>query len=252
MKLSIVVLTYNQCDITLRLFQSLKGFMASCDNTEIILIDNGSSDKTVERIRELYSSWNNRLTIIANQSNRGVAAGRNQGLRIARGKYLMLLDNDTMVTSGAILQLIGYLDSHHRCGLVSPALVSPDGHHQANAKPFPGIVQKIRHLLRLPESASEQAHSKSEHPFYLIGACQLFRRELLDQIGFLDENIFFGPEDADFCMRVRAAGFTVDYLQSVSIIHDWQRTSHKSPFSRTSLLHTKALLYFYCKHKRIL
>lgn len=251
MKLSIVVLTHNQCEITGRLFQSLNGFMSSCNNAEIILVDNGSSDNTSEELMPFKHRWNGRLSIIVNKKNRGVAGGRNQGLRIAHGEYVMLLDNDTIVTSDAIWNLIAYLDNHPQCGLVSPALISPDGHFQANAKPFPGILQKIRHLLRLPESKTAKIDSISEHPFYLIGACQLFRRELLDIIGYLDEKIFFGPEDADFCMRIREAGYTVDYLPSVSIIHDWQRTSHKSPFSKTSRLHIKALLYFYYKHKRI-
>jgi len=83
---------------------------------------------------------------------------------------------------------------------------------------------------------------------YLIGACQVIRRELFDRVGLLDERIFYGPEDIDFCLRVRRAGWGIQWLHSVRIIHHEQRTTKRNPFSRISLRHYLALVYFFRKH----
>jgi hypothetical protein len=108
----------------------------------------------------------------------------------------------------------------------------------------------LRHLRHAAPSAEEMEVNNSLHPFYVMGACQMFRKTLLGTIGYLDDKIFYGPEDADFCMRIRQAGYTVDLQTSISIIHDAQRATRRSPFSRLSLLHIKALIYFYIKHRR--
>jgi hypothetical protein len=248
MELSIVVLTCNQRDYTLGLLRSIDNFMQHHD-AEFILIDNASTDNTIADVRRLASAWTEKLRIIINAQNRGVAAARNQGLKVAQGDKILILDNDTTVTTEAIEQLIAYLDRNEKCGIVAPALYSPAGERQQNGKPFPSIGLKIRHIFHLPDTASEREATHAEHPFYVIGACQMFRRSLLAEIGLLDERIFYGPEDADFCMRIAATGQKIDLCNKIAVIHDWQRATRKSPFSKLSWLHFKALMYFYFKHR---
>lgn len=252
MKLSIIVLTCNQKSFTLRLLETLAPWLAANPDSELIVVDNGSSDSTLEAIRRMETLPRKNLTLIYNEKNLGVAGGRNVGLRRASGKYILILDNDTEVTSEAIDYLIGHLESHKQCGLCAPALISPDGMIQESAKPFPSPLIKLAHLLKLSHATrSEKEAMKSSHPFYVIGACQMFRGDILKSIGLLDDNIFYGPEDADWCMRIREAGYSIDYLPEASIIHKWQRATNRSPFSRLSRLHFKALVYFYFKHRRI-
>ncbi len=250
--LSIIVLTCNQRDLTLRLLKSLSAYMTGHPDTELLLIDNGSSDGTIEAIHDTGFTWTSQTTIIRNARNIGVAAGRNIGLRNAKGQFVMLLDNDTMVTATAIEHLVGHMQNSATTGLAAPALISVTGTLQDSAKPYPGMLLKARHLCGLNPSANERAAMNSPHPTYVIGACQIFRKKTLEVVGLLDENIFYGPEDADFCIRIKESGLTIDYLKHISITHDWQRATSRKPFSALALKHFFGLMYFYKKHRRIL
>ncbi|MDE6543307.1 MAG: glycosyltransferase family 2 protein [Muribaculaceae bacterium] len=246
MKVSIIILTCNQCRTTLECLASLGQLP---DDIEIILVDNGSSDSTISEVSRLYP----RVIIVPLQENIGVARGRNAGILHARGRYIMLLDNDTLPTAGAVMSLAAYLDAHPTCALVAPRLVDSAGHTQRSFRPFPGITEKISSLLRLtpdivpPDTIPDAPFS----PFYVIGAAQLIRRSVFDQIGLLDENIFYGPEDADLCTRIRRSGLgEIIFLPSVVIVHHWQRAS-RSPFSPLWRRHLVSLLHFYRKHRRL-
>ena len=88
-------------------------------------------------------------------------------------------------------------------------------------------------------------------PVYVIGACQMFWRKVVDTVGMLDEHIFYGPEDADWCIRIKLAGWKTHCLNNHTIMHDYRRSTRRSPFSKLGRMHMKALLYFYWKHKRL-
>lgn len=250
-RFSIVILTCNQRDVTLRLLASLENYLDTHTDTEVIIVDNGSTDATSEALDTYKSCYGDRFSLIVNPENKGVAAGRNIGLARARGEVIMLLDNDTIVNAEALDRLRDYIVANKTCGLVAPRLVAPDGSVQASAKPFPGLGIKVLHTLAPGrESRSEQQALTHLHPFYVIGACQVFRADTLRHVGSLDENIFYGPEDADFCMRVRQLGLTIDYLKEITIVHDWQKATRRRPFSSLWRKHFCSLLYFYRKHRR--
>lgn len=259
MNVSIIVLTCNQREYTLALVRSLIPWLHDNPGSELIIIDNGSTDGTRSAVADLLGSLASQLQYFYNERNLGVAGGRNIGLRNARKDYILILDNDTVVTPEALDALRDHLSANPRCGLCGPALISPEGNIQASAKPFPGLGIKLRHVLSPLSFGLIESETDSEKgamqpggtPLYLIGACQMFRREIIDRIGLLDERIFYGPEDADWCIRIAAEGFTIDYLPTIRIIHHWQRATTRNPFSRLSRLHARALLYFYRKHHRI-
>lgn len=252
MNLSIVILTCNQAALTLRCLDSLSPYMEGHGDAEVVLVDNGSADGTLACVAGQRYTWGDRLHTRHLDTNRGVAAGRNVGLRMATGDVLMILDNDTIVTVDAVDSLVGYVSAHPEVGVAAPRLVSPTGKVQDSAKPFPGLPVKIRNVLGSRSLSGTPVPSRTFEPYYVIGACQVFRRDVFERVGLLDEKIFYGPEDADFCARVRREGYKIVYLPSVSVVHDWQRATTRRVLSPLGRRHIRGLLYFYVKHRRFL
>ena len=248
MRLSVIILTCNQREYTRRCLASL-GTLLERDDTEVIVIDNASNDGTATMIGSEFPH----VEVIINSGNRGVAPARNQGLQRATGKYVMLLDNDTIASAEAIDCLAAYLDNHSDVGLVASRLVDGDGVTQDSAKSYPGLLVKARNVLGLKSSKSTfpQDEDGAIEPEYVIGACQMMRREVIEQIGLLDEAIFYGPEDADWCLRVKQAGWKIHCLYNYTIMHDYRRSTKTRPLSPLGRKHIKALLYFYWKTKRL-
>ena len=246
-RLSIIVITYNGLGFLTRCLASLHDFIADT-SCEIIIIDNHSTDGTLEFLRENYPQ----LQLIVNNENRGVAAARNQGIRAAKGEKLLLLDNDTEATTTAINAMSQHLDTHPDVGLCSCRLVDKEGIPQDSCKPYPGLIIKLRNVLGIGNKTKYEPNEEGIiEPLYVIGACQMFSHEVVDKVGLLDEHIFYGPEDADWCLRIKKEGWRIHCLNNHTIIHDYRRSKKKRPFSKLGRLHIKALIYFYWKHKRL-
>ncbi len=246
-RLSIIIITYNGLGFLTRCLDSLRTFVddPSC---EVIIIDNYSTDGTLQFLRSNYPN----LQLILNSENRGVAAARNQGIAVAKGEKLLILDNDTEANDEAINAMSNYLDAHADVGLCSCRLVDRQGEPQDSCKPYPGLMIKMRNVLGIDNKTRYVADADGVvEPVYVIGACQMFWRKVVDKIGLLDEHIFYGPEDADWCMRIKQAGWRVHCLNNYTIVHDYRRTTKQRPFSELGRQHIKALLYFYWKHKRL-
>ena len=247
MRLSVIIITYNGLGFLKRCLASLHDFIydPSC---EVIIIDNYSTDGTLDFLRDNYPQ----LKLILNSENRGVAAARNQGLAIAKGEKLLILDNDTEATTAAINAMSEYLDAHPDVGLCSCRLVDKQGEQQDSCKPYPGLMLKVRNVLGIGNKMRYTPNDEGIiEPVYVIGACQMFGRKVIDKVGMLDENIFYGPEDADWCIRIRQAGWRIHCLNNFTIIHDYRRSTKRRPFSKLGRMHIKALIYFYWKHKRL-
>ena len=247
-KLSIIILTYDHLDDTRRCLSSLEPVMERGD-TEVIIVDNASTDGTPQYIAQTYPL----IHLTVNPVNRGVAAARNQGIAQATAPTLLILDNDTIATTRAIDGMMAYLESHPQVGLCACRLTDVEGNVQRSFRPFPSLKGKLLSVLGL-RSAAEKFRADDEgaiEPYYVIGACQMIRREALDQVGQLDEAIFYGPEDADLCHRLRQSGWQVKYLPQYSIIHNYYRRTRRQPLSRLGLHHIGGLLHFYRKWHRI-
>lgn len=249
MRLSIILISWN----SLPLLRSCLGSLAETMKripSEVIWVDNGSSDGAAEYVHTHYPD----VHTILLPENKGVAYARNKGISAAKGEYILLLDDDTEASLQAIATLMSHMDTHPNTGIAGCALRSPEGVLQDSFKPYPGLICKVRNVLRSKLCGSQRLTplpSDILHPTYVIGACQMIRRSVFDRVGLLDEAIFYGPEDADLCIRASRAGWTIDFIPDVCITHHWRRITSRSLTSPASRIHIKALIYFWQKHRRL-
>lgn len=247
MQLSIIIISWNSLPHLKACLSSL-AYLRGKSDTEIIWVDNGSKDGALKYVKENYPQ----IQTLVLPQNRGVAYARNRGIEKASGKYILLLDDDTVANQNAIYGMTAYMNFHPETGICGCRLTNTRNEVQKSDKTFPGVGVKCRNLW----NSFSRRKRKNKIPFaeyepeYLIGACQMIRREVFEATGLLDENIFYGPEDADFCLRARNNGFSIIYLPQFSIIHHWKRVTNRNIFSRLALSHIRALFYFYRKHNR--
>ena len=263
-QLSVVIITWNAERDVKQCLDSVMEATASRP-IEIIVVDNGSTDNT----RAILDSYGEQINLVLLRDNNGVAVARNIGMAKANGEYICILDVDTIVNKCAVNDMVEYLADNPECGICTCRLQSESGDIQDNCRRMPYPKHKVRNLLlaktcqsmftkRFNDKIKKQNESQfyrqelqGKEPFeseYVIGACQMFRKTLLDEVGFLDEKIFYGPEDADFCLRTYKKGYKIVCLPEYYIVHHYNRISNKKIFSRMAYVHLKGLLYFYYKH----
>lgn len=216
---------------------------------EVIVVVNGDDDGTVGAVRARFPQ----VRLIVNARNRGVGPARNQGMAVARAPFVILLDADTTVTPGSLTGLVDALRRTPEAAVIGPRLVSPSGERQGTARDFPTLLTKLRRRLpaRFAQGLPGDAVPDGDRPVvvgYVIGACQAIRRTALDQVGPLDEAIFYGPEDVDLCLRMWKAGWNVVWDPRFTIVHHEQRLTRRRLLSMLTVRHAIALAYFFLKH----
>lgn len=256
MKLSFVILTWNS---EKTIGEALSGISASCAAEDIgyetFIVDNGSSDGTVGIIRDRMSSMPIDLTIL--DKNYGTTGPRNMALRKATGDIVCVLDSDAVIREGSIRDLAHLLDSDPSIGIIAPKLVFPDGATQESIRRFPSVIGKFSKIPGIVlKLRYRDIDAYPDFPFddireidYAISACWFFRRALLDEAGYLDERIFYAPEDVDFCLRVWKAGKKILYYPPFTVMHYIQRITHKQFFGKIARSHLMGLCYYFLKHR---
>lgn len=256
--LSFVILTWNSEKY---IWNCLSSLLSKCDSEglqyEIFLVDNGSKDRTLQLVDDFRRRNNPPLKTFLLNKNNGTTRSRNIALKKVATDYLCVLDSDTEIVSGSISKILLRLGESRDIGIIAPRLVLPDGQVQNSVKKFPSLWQKLAKIPGALFKFSGRNHDFYEgfpfqSPTYVdtaISACWFFRRELLSDIGYLDERIFYAPEDLDFCMRAWKKGKRVLYEPSLTIMHNTQQISHKKPLSRIAIMHLWGLLYYYRKHR---
>lgn len=193
---------------------------------EVIVVDNASDDGTPEMVRRDFPS----VVLLQPVSNDGFAAGNNLGLRRAQGRAVLLLNPDTELLPDALPALWGALQATLDIGVVGPRLVYPDGGTQSSRRRFPtlasALVESTLMGEALPHHPAKRAYEMTDTPDnaphdadWLVGACLLIRREVLDAVGLLDANLFLYGEEPEFCKRVRRAGWRVRYTPEAVVRH---------------------------------
>jgi len=255
-RLSVVIITWNSERHIGRCLSTLRTDLERSHlRHEIIVIDNGSSDSTLQRLAELgYST----VTVVPLGSNTGTTFSRNIGLRMAAGEYICVLDSDIEFTQPNTLQrLIDDLDHTPGCGIIAPRLTYGSGTHQKSCDRFPTLFTKLKRLFFLKSLERQEGRQSCDRAEkmevdYAISAFWLFRRILTDRIGLLDEHIFYAPEDVDYCARCWLGGLSVVYDPNVVAVHNAQEISRKRLFSKAALDHILGLLYYYRKYRCLL
>jgi GT2 family glycosyltransferase/2-polyprenyl-3-methyl-5-hydroxy-6-metoxy-1,4-benzoquinol methylase/tetratricopeptide (TPR) repeat protein len=233
---SIILVTFNELPYTKICLDSLR--LRTDEPYELIVVDNGSTDGTVDYLRAQSD-----IRLIENKENRGFPAAVNQGLSVAKGEQLLLLNNDTILTTGWLRRMLDVLDSDPQIGLVGPTSNNVGSEQQ--------IPVDYRHLNDLDGfawtrhaqlvAANEPLIQETDR---LIGFCLLFRRSVLDAVGLLDERFGIGCfEDDDFCRRARAAGFSAMIAKSSFIHHFGSVTFQASGADLRKILRDNQKLY---------
>jgi len=252
--ISIVIISWKMKDLLQSCLQSIYKFTKEV-KFEIIMIDNNSQDGTSEMIQSEFPE----IILIKNKENRGVAPARNQGMAVAKGKYVLILDADVELIENTILKLYEFMESNPCCGVVGSKLVSTNRQLQFSCKRFPNLLsfifRRLEHFDSIKNSKTLRYHTMQDWDHkeikevdYLIGACQFIRGEVIKKIGMYDDKIFYGPEDIDFCLRIWKAGWKVMYSPHTQIVHHEQRITKKNIFSSISLKHFIGILYIYRKY----
>ena len=254
MKLSIIIVSWNVGEDLLRCLESIKE-NRPCEGFETIVIDNGSTDGTVEAVRKSFPE----VVIIANDENRGFAAANNQGIVQSKGEYVLLLNPDTIVHSGAMDTLIGFMDSHPDIGVCGPKLLNEDGSTQRSVRRLPTFravlyrhtIFKLTGLFRGQYNKwmmKDFAYDCQKEVFQLMGAALLIRRLVIDQVGLMDENFFMYYEEVDLCYRIKQTGWHIVFNPEAEITHLGGRSAEQIP-ARKRVMMLKSMFIFFRKHR---
>lgn len=211
---SIIVLAWNQLEYTRECVESV---LACTEGPfELILVDNGSSDGTLDYFRTVAGA-----TVVANPTNLGFAAGNNRGIEVATGEYVIILNNDTLVTETWLDGLIACAEEDPTIGIVGPVSNSVSGPQQVDGASY----ESFQDLQAYARAFREQHRGRRLPLDRIVGFCMLIRREVIEKIGVLDERFGLGNfEDDDYCLRTRQAGFRLMVAQDVFIHHFGSRT----------------------------
>jgi N-acetylglucosaminyl-diphospho-decaprenol L-rhamnosyltransferase len=243
-----IVVTYNGLPWIERCLESLDGY-------ETILVDHGSTDGTLELVRERFPQ----ATLIE-QENLGLGAGFNRGIRAAPdGDYYLLINSDAWVVGDAVERLARFAAEHPRAAVVGPRLLNPDGSLQRSVRGFPTLWRLATEYLFLrklaPRSRAFNAfyaggfeHDRVREVDFLMAACLLVRREASEEVGLFDERYFMFSEEVDWCYRFRKAGWSVVFVPDAEVVHVGG-ASWKKEFDPMFREQVRGHLRFLAEHK---
>lgn len=244
--LSIIIVSYNTCGLLRDCLRSLPAGIRTC-RYESFVVDNASRDGSAEMVEQEFPN----ARLIRNPLNGGFAQANNLALKEATGRYLLLLNSDTIVHDGAFEALLAFMDEHPQAGYCGPKLLNGDGTHQPSAGRFPTVFSTAFSMLGLRRRFPRSRHTLDLHelhgedePFragWVTGAALLVRREAYAQVGPLDDGYFMYFEETDWCRRMAAAGWEGWYVPDARITHFGGRSvEHESdirPFSGDHPVH---------------
>ena len=220
---------------------------------EITVVDNASSDDSVEMLTTKYFG---ELTLIANSANIGFGKAHNQALRQSDSRYFMIINPDSKFTNpNTLSKIIEYMDSNAEIGMLGPKILNTDGSLQYSARRFPSMIagmfrntwlDKLFPSNKFVKSylMSDWSHEEISNVDWLSGAALVVRKEMVNKIGMLDERFFMYCEDIDWCKRAHDAGWKVVYYPSVSVLHRIGAASDKDPYNAIRRHHKSMLQYF--------
>ncbi len=208
--LSIIIVNYNTKKLTLDCIKSIQKF-APKFNYEIIVVDNASLNKLTPQ----------KFKLIQNSNNLGFSKANNQGIRMALGKYILLLNSDIVVQKGALDALVNFAEITPDAGVIGSRLLNPDLTIQPSVFNFPTVTNAVVHYWFNKKILGKYAPEENNPTQVdaVVGAAFLITPKALKKVGLLNEKYFMYFEDIDYCRKVRSVGMKVYYLPSSEIIH---------------------------------
>ncbi|HEX5133434.1 MAG TPA: glycosyltransferase [Candidatus Krumholzibacteria bacterium] len=253
MQTSVIIVTYNSSRVIGACLDSLAA-EAAAGVLEVIVVDNASSDGTADMLVREYP-W---VTVHAGRENLGYSKGVNIGIRRARGRFLYILNPDTVVRRGSVQKLIDFMNRTPDAGIVGPRLVFHDGTVQLSCRRF--YTFQVLLLRRTPlgklfpnaravrdHLMLDFDHDSTRRVDWLIGAAMLVRREAVESVGMMDERFFLYFEDVDWCYRMTQKGLNVYYVAEAVVEHGYQRASAQAVMNRSFVAHLVSLFRYYEK-----
>jgi len=262
--LSIIIINWNTKDLVKQCLETIKDKdnrldlslkkLDSADSesapTEIIIVDNGSNDNSVPYLKEQAKKIVG-LKLILNKDNLGFAKANNQGIKKARGEYILLLNSDTIIPEAAISQTLFWLANHPEAAACGCKLLNKDKTDQESYGTFPDLLTTFIMLFLEKFFGSKRVRASGDEikrVDWLMGAFVMTRKWVFENIGDLDENIFMYMEEIEWFYRLSKAGLSAYFYPNAKIIHlggGSSKTGRTDPIINIY----KGLIYFYKKHK---
>lgn len=249
-KISAIVLSFNSARHIDRCLEHLNRALDELGGAhEIFVIENGSSDGSVELVRAWTQRRPDRMRPIFSPVNLGTTVSRNRGLALAEGDYVLVMDSDAFIDAVTLRALRERLQADAGIGMAVPRLLYGDGRFQLSTDEFPTLWRKLQRLLRLRQiERNHRPPAVAQDVEYAISACWLMPKAVVDRVGPLDERIFYSPEDVDYCARIGLAGYRIVYDPTVSAVHDAQELSRSRKLNGFFSRHLGGLMYFFGKY----
>lgn len=252
MDISVITVTWNSKDLIGKQIASVKKGVKN-SSIEQIIIDNGSSDGTVEYINKHHAD----VIVIANTENKGFGGANTQGVNIATGEFLLFLNPDMQVEPGSLDIMLEWMKRHQNIGIASPKLVDEHGNFNWDASPrrFPKLWEQLALILKIPHvfpSIMNHYHmkdldiNKEQEVDTVRGAFVLMRREIVDQLGWAwDPRYFFWYEDVDICREVKRLGYKVMYTPMITCVdYVGQSIKKRTTLWKQKQFTSSMLIYF--------
>jgi N-acetylglucosaminyl-diphospho-decaprenol L-rhamnosyltransferase len=251
---SVIVVSWNTRDLMMDCLASLPAALGTLQ-ADVWVVDNASSDDTVAAIREHYPA----VQLIANERNVGFAAGANRGIGASTGRYVLLLNSDTLPQPGSIEQMVQFSDGRPQAAVVGPMLVHPDGSFQGSFADFPSLWNEFlsisglgRRLFFRDYPGYGPSHARvARRVDYVPGAAMLVGRAAFERVGLLDEGYFMYSDDTDFCLRIARAGGEVWFTPDARVVHHQGQSTHQVSFAMLQAVHRSKVRFFRKHHGRL-
>jgi len=254
MDVSIIIVNYDTRAFLKRCLHSVTAFPPPCE-FETIVVDNASGDGSCEMVKEVFPQ----VTLLENSTNEGFSKALNRGIRRSSGSLLLFLNSDVVVAPGCVEALVEFLDKHPDAGICGPKLLNPDGSIQLSCRAFPTPVnvffgRKSIWSKLFPSNRLSRLFLKSDLDYgvvqevdWIVGACMMVKRKVIDSIGLFDEDYFLFVEDADFCYQAKKAGHSVFFVPYGVATHE-RGASTKKSFVMSTYNHNLSMYRYFRKH----
>lgn len=272
MDVSIIIVNYNTKDLLKQCLESIRENVKDIEY-EVIVTDNNSSDDSVEMLKREFQD----VILIESSINGGFAYANNLAIKKSKGRYVFLLNSDTIIVGSVVQDMVKYMDENEWIGILGPELLNGDMTHQTSIAAFPSLFREFAHIFEFKKLLKNKLFKKimvkfgdklgsknieqymknfqnitqPERVQVVVGAAMLIRRKVIDEVGLLDERYFMYYEEIDYCLQAHKAGWPSVYWPHGQIIHLIGQSSKKVSAFTFYERYKSSIYYFRKNHGKI-